>query len=147
MSIFATPDFGASGVIACFILCVWGTVWLLVLIGILVARKWLRLGTVRARRWAVALLLLSASLPLCCCLGPDHLVRIVYGNYPLGRYPNGVIEKGMTPDEVLSKLGPPHSRNRNGDGESWYYMLDAYDMFYFGVIFGPDGRVTGTHGN
>jgi outer membrane protein assembly factor BamE (lipoprotein component of BamABCDE complex) len=105
----------------------------------------MRSGTPRAKRWALGVLLLSAALPLTCCLGPPHFIRLIYGNYPLGRYPSGVIEKGMTADEVLSKLGPPHSRNR--DGDFWYYMLDSYDIGWFGVHFGPDGKVTGTGGN
>jgi hypothetical protein len=147
MSIFATPDFGASGMIAFVVLCAWGVALVLVLVGIVTGCSLLRRKTARARSWGVVLLLLSASLPCFCCFGPDLIVRWQTGRYPLQGYPNGVIEKGMTRDEVLSKIGPPHSRHQTGDRESWYYMLDPYDMYYFGVIFGPDGRVQTTHGN
>jgi hypothetical protein len=147
MTLFASPDFGASGMIAFFVLCAWGIAWLLVLVGVITGYRLLQRKSTRARSWAVVLLLLSASLPCCCCFGPDQIVRWKTGRYPLTGYPNGAIEKGMTQDEVLSKIGPPHTRQRVGDHESWYYMLDPYDMYYFGVIFSADGKVTGTHGN
>jgi outer membrane protein assembly factor BamE (lipoprotein component of BamABCDE complex) len=70
-----------------------------------------------------------------------------YGNYPLGSYPNGKITQGMTKDEVEAILGSPHERFKRDDEETWYYWLDSFRIGFFGVRFGPDGHVTGTHGN
>ena len=70
-----------------------------------------------------------------------------YGNYPLGSYPNGKITEGMTRDEVSAVLGSPHERFTSDDEESWYYWIDSFGIGYFCVRFGPEGRVTGTHGN
>ena len=47
------------------------------------------------------------------------------------------------PDQPLVEV----ARNTDLAGEGWYYWLDSFGIGYFGVRFGPDGRVTGTHGN
>src|SRR5947209_16578287 len=101
----------------------------------------------KAKRYGLVLVLVSGAVPLCCCLLPPVVVRITYGNYPLGSYPNGKIREGMTRDEVAAILGSPHERFRRDDEESWYYWLDSFGIGYFGVHFGSEGRVTGTHGN
>jgi outer membrane protein assembly factor BamE (lipoprotein component of BamABCDE complex) len=53
----------------------------------------------------------------------------------------------MTRDEVAAILGSPHERFKKDDAESWYYWIDSFGVSYFGVRFGPEGRVIGTHGN
>jgi hypothetical protein len=145
--IFATPDFGASGAIVLCLLLAWAIVLVLVAVGIACGLRLLKNGSARARTWGGLLVLLSGLVPLSCCLLPPHAVRIAYGNYPLGSYPSNKIQEGMTKKEVLAILGPPHERFEEHDGESWYYWIDSFDISYFAVRFGPDGRVTGTHGN
>ena len=53
----------------------------------------------------------------------------------------------MTRDEVTQTLGRPHERFSGGDGERWFYWLDSFGLGWFGLDFGPDGRVTGTYVN
>jgi outer membrane protein assembly factor BamE (lipoprotein component of BamABCDE complex) len=88
----------------------------------------------------------SGSIPLCCCLGPPHVIRLEYGNYPIGRFPND-IRPGMSAEEVVATLGTPHERHSRGDVDSWFYWIDSFGLGWFGVDFGPDGRVTHTYGN
>jgi outer membrane protein assembly factor BamE (lipoprotein component of BamABCDE complex) len=75
------------------------------------------------------------------------VVYLKHGNYPLGRYPSNKIDKGMSRDEVQAILGSPHEKYRRDHDETWFYWIDSFGAHYFGVILGPDGRVTGTHGN
>lgn len=145
--IFATPDFGTSAAVACFVLVVWAFVLLFAGLGVVKGLRLLHTDSSRARRCGVLLLLASVLLPLSCCLGPAQLVRLSYGNYPLGSYPNGKVKEGMTADEVVATLGRPHERHKGGEGESWYYWIDSLGLYWFAVDFGPDGRVEGTHGN
>lgn len=144
MVLFATPDFGASGVLVLFVLIAWAIVLAFVGIGVVCGSKIAAQGR---RAMGFVCVGISLVVPLMCCFGPPHAIRLMYGNYPLGRYPNGVISEGMTPDDVIARLGTPHERTQRNDRESWYYWLDSFGIGYFGVNFGPDGRVTGTHGN
>ena len=145
--IFATPDFGASGGIVLVLMIVWAVVLALVAAAILWGMKLLRSMSRTTRTVGFLLILVSGLVPFGCCFGPSHVVRFIYGNYPLKHYPTGKIKEGMSPDEVLAILGTPHQRYKRSDGESWYYWLDSFDINWFGVQFGPDGRVTSTHGN
>jgi hypothetical protein len=144
MAVLATPDFGASAKDACYLYLAWAVVLLLVAVGVLRGIRLARSGSPRARRYGVLLLLVSASVPLSGCLGPPLVVRLAYGNYPIGRYPNGKIKEGMTADEVVATLGTPHERYRQDDAERWYYWIDSFGLSWFGVAFGPDGRVEHT---
>jgi hypothetical protein len=147
MVIFATPDFGASGAILLLLLIVWAIVFLFALIGISRGIKLLGSDSPKRRKNGFLLIAVSGLIPLLCCVGPSHVIRLVYGNYPLGAYPNNKIKKGMTRDEVEAILGTPHEQFKRDEEERWYYWLDSFGMGYFGVHFGPDGRVEGTHGN
>jgi hypothetical protein len=53
----------------------------------------------------------------------------------------------MSTDEVKALLGTPHERYKQGEEESWYYWIDSFDAGWFGVRFGPDGRVLSKYGN
>jgi hypothetical protein len=143
MILFATPDFGASAGIGCFLLFVWAVVLVLVILGLIRGGKLLGSTSCTKRRYGIAFLLLSALLPLSCWLGPSVYVRLAYGNYPLGKNPGNKIEVGMTADEVLETLGTPHTR----DEDRWYYWIDSFGLNWFRVDFGQDQRVIGTHSN
>ena len=145
--LFATPDFGAGATVSGLLCLAWAVVFVLIALGIGWGSKLLRSESPKARMSGLLIVLVSGMVPVSCCLGPPHAVRIVYGNYPLGSYPNGKIKEGMTKDEVAAILGSPHERFIRADEESWYYWLDSFGIGYFGVRFGPEGRVTGTHGN
>jgi hypothetical protein len=147
VTVFATPDFGSSGFLASCLLVSGAIVALLVLIGVLRGTRLLQSESAGRRRRGIILLVLCGIVPLFCCLGPSVAVRVTHGNFPLWRYPNGKIKEGMARDEVEAVLGRPHERFQSEDGEGWYYWLDSFGMGYFGVRFGPDGRVIGTHGN
>jgi hypothetical protein len=145
--LFATPDFGASGGILCLMLLGWALVLGGVAIGIAWGTKLLRARSLKANHYGILLVLASGLLPLSCCLLPPHAIRIIYGNYPLGRDRSNEIEQGMTREEVVAILGSPHERYESDDRENWYYWIDSFGIRYFAVQFRPEGRVTGTHGN
>src|SRR5262245_42722102 len=125
MLIFATPDFGTSGGIALMLLIAWAIVFGLVLAGMVWGVRIVSSKTTRRKVIGVVLLLVSGAIPFTCCLGPPYCIRIVYGNYPIGSYPIGKIQKGMTTDEVAAALGTPHHRYRQGDEERWHYWIDS----------------------
>jgi len=147
MTLFATPDFGATGGLILFLLIVGVIVGACVVSGIVWGAKLLKTGSPKSRKYGVCILLFSGSVPLFCCLAPPHVIRMMYGNYPIGKYPENVIRKGMSTDQVTAILGTPHERYNHGDGEHWCYWIDSFSISYFGVLFGPDGRVIATHGN
>ena len=145
--IFATPDFGTGAALSLCLAIVYATVFGLVVVGVLWRTRLLEKSLPTARKFGVFLMLACGVAPLFCCLAPPIAVRIVYGNYPIGRYPNKEIQDGMSADEVQATLGRAHERCTQHDGEQWYYWIDAYGIRWFCVRFGPEGRVTGTHGN
>jgi hypothetical protein len=145
--IFATPDFGAGA-------GAWGMVgfaWIVVLITVAIfvgmGLRLLQFRSVGLKCFGAFVLVMCGLVLLSCCFGPSEVVRLTYGNYPLGRYPNNKIKKGMTPDEVIGVLGQPHWREKSGNQDRWHYMLDAFDIGWFGVSFGADGRVESTYGD
>jgi hypothetical protein len=146
MMIFATPDFGTGAYLALILLIVWVVVLALVVFGILRGARLLNNGAAKDRKYGILLIVMSGLIPLLCCLGPPEVVRIVYGNYPIGQYPSNIRE-GMSADEVLATLGSPHERFQENDGEHWYYWIDSFGIHWACVDFGSDGRVSHTHGN
>jgi len=148
MPLFATPDFGASGAIVLLVLMVWVMVLIAVGLGIRKGCRLLHSELPAGRKHGLLLLLGCAAVPLLCWQGPPHAVRLAYGNYPLGRYPNRMIAEGMSMEEVRRVLGSPHEVVKGyEDTESWYYWIDSFGVRYFGVQFDSDGRVIVTHGN
>ncbi len=148
MTLFATPDFGAAGIIVIILLAFSLLAFVATVSGFVLGTKKLKSESKQTRKRGLLLLVLSASVPFCCCFGPQQCFRLAYGSYPLGAYPNNKITPGMTREEVTAVLGPAHNvLYPDSDRESWYYSLDSFTIGYFGVIFGADGRVTGTHGN
>jgi hypothetical protein len=142
--IFATPDFGASANFAC--------VEIFIAVAVIIFAIWAfskgasllrRESLPKKKKYGVLLCLLSVLVPTTCWIGPSVLVRVFYGNYPLGSYPDNKITEGMTSDQVKAVLGTPHERH----GDSWYYWIDSLGLYYFAVQFGPNGLVTATYGN
>jgi hypothetical protein len=146
--IFATPDFGAGGMI---VLILGGVGLVVVCITILCIRQGMLFlqRPAPARKWPGVVLILSGLLlPICCCSGPSVLFRLRHETPPLGRYPNGVIREGMSPDEVRARLGVPH-QVFEGDPErvTFLYWLDAIELSWLMVSFGPNGKVANTAGD
>ena len=143
---FATPDFGAGA----SALAVLALIWLAVLVGAVAGAirgvVLIRREASESRRKGTILLLVSAAVPLSCCFGPSLVFRVNYGSYPLSGNPYPRIKERMSADEVRAALGNPHRREERGDEEGWYYYQDAFQIGWFCVDFGPDGRVKGTHG-
>jgi hypothetical protein len=146
MSLFAT-DFGAGSTFVFFLLIAWLVLLVLAAIGSIQGVRLLIRGSPRVRIYGLLLALGSLLIPLSCYFGPAQIFKLVYGSYPLGEYPTGKITPGMTTDQVLGILGPPHQRDKRDKGEEWIYDLDSWGIGYFGIDFGPDGRVTHTGGD
>lgn len=81
---------------------------------------------------------LLASL-LSCCFLPNLLVRVCYGNWPIGDPNQYKYDKGMTGEEVRAMLGPPHERYADEEGETWYYYCDAFGFAIVGMKFDREG--------
>jgi len=147
MIIFATPDFGASGFVALFWLIVYVAIIVFAFVGVVMGAKLLAKESPKVRKTGLALILAGGMVPLFCCLGPPYITRVLKGNYPIKRYPDNKITRGMTRDEVVTILGSPHERYKQGDEDHWYYWIDSFGISWFGVNFGPDGQVIVTYGN
>jgi hypothetical protein len=147
MVIFATPDFGASFTIALFLLIGFVVLLFLMGVGVVLGIKMLRDMTPGRRKMGFYLILISILFPLICFLAPPHIVRLAYGNYPIGSYPLGKIHEGMTCNEVEAILGTPHQRTKESKNETWIYWIDSFAISYCGVDFGPDGHVSSIYGN
>lgn len=100
------------------------------------------------RRWVGGVLCTVAVLvPVGVYLAPGILFRMQHGHDPLAKYPRGVLEKGMTKEDVRVKFGEPHSTFTGGHQESWYYYTDALGVGYFSVHFDSNGLVDFTGGD
>ncbi|VTU01201.1 ---NA--- : : SmpA_OmlA [Gemmataceae bacterium] len=148
MVLFANGIEGsATATAGCCLLFVWALVLGFAGIGFLWSRRFSEKDSPATKTTRVVVMLLSGLIPLSCCVAPPVYIRITRGNYPVG----GVIYKireGMTKEQVLERLGPPHRRVDDDDVQPiWYYWNDSYALGYETVWFGPDGRVTGVHGN
>ncbi len=140
MVTFAQMDFGASGYAVLLLLIAWVVVLAISVGGIILGTRLLGRGSSKLG-WM--LVLVSCFLPVFCYVAPPHLFRLAYGSYPLERRPDrNRIEEGMSGNEVVAILGPPHERQslKNGE-ENWYYQLDSFGIDSFCVTFGADGHV------
>jgi hypothetical protein len=146
--IFAAPDFGAGGMVV-LILCGVGLAVLGVSIAAITRGRVLLCRPPPARRWSgVVLILAGLLLPVCCCMSPSVLFRLHHDTPPLGRYPNGVINEGMSPEEVRTLLGSPHQiDDRDPQRVTSLYWLDAIELGWFMVTFDADGKVDHTGGS
>jgi hypothetical protein len=142
MTIFATPDFGASAAVLGFLLLVGAVSLALVTLGVVLGVRLRKSGSPVRRACGVLLLVVSSSIPLCCCLGPPVAVRLEYGNYPLGRFPKN-IRTGMSAEEVATALGQPHEQYEG----VWIYYVDGFGLNSFHIRFDPDGKVDRTYSN
>ena len=147
MTVFASPDFGAGGFVCFLVLIAFAFVVVLAVLGIVWGTDSIRKATAKSRRGWFLVIVVSALLPVCCCLGPPLEVRLSRGSFPLWRYPNNKIKNDMTADEVTAILGTPHELMKRDDGDQWFYWLDSFGIGWFCVRFGPEGRVIGTSGN
>jgi hypothetical protein len=146
--VFAAPDFGSGGTVVLLLLGISLAVGAVAVLsaarGILLLRR-----SPPRRKWP-GLLLIGAGvlLPVLCCNGPGALFRLRYSTPPLGRYPSGVVQTGMSADEVRALLGDPHQIH-DGDPQrvTWIYYRDSMELGWFMVTFSPDGKVAHTGGN
>jgi hypothetical protein len=147
MPIFATPDWGGAALGTVLLVIVSAVIVVLAIIGVACGRRLLNSTSSTRKKSGVFLLILSVLFPIICFVSPPYVVRLEYGNYPLGSYPSGKINEGMSFKEVEAILGKPHRQEKHSDGEEWIYWLDSFALYYCGVDFGPDGRVIAIHGN
>jgi hypothetical protein len=141
--IFATPDFGAGGLVilvmaaAGFVVSVLSVLW--ILRGVALLRR----GTARGRRRGSLLILAGVLLPVSCYFVPCAALHLTYGRGPLEQDPGSVIV-GMSAQDVRAALGPPHQVRAVDGEESWIYLRDTAGLGWFAVHFGADGRVKST---
>jgi hypothetical protein len=146
--IFAAPDFGAGGNAIAILLAI-GLAVLGIGVASIVRGALLLRQSPSGRSWAGLLYILAGVLlPVSCCSSPSVLFRLQHDTPPLGRYPNGVIRTGMSPDEVRALLGTPHQIDeRDPQRVRWLYWLDAVEIGWFMVTFSPNGNVDHTGGS
>jgi hypothetical protein len=147
MVIFASPDWGGAALGNLLLMIASVAILSLAAVGIILGIKLLKRGSSARKTLGVLLLLVSGLFPVFCFVAPPYIVRLECGNYPIGSYPNGKIQEGMSFHEVEAILGSPHQRDQLGGREQWIYWIDSFGIYYFGVDFGPDGHVTHTYGN
>ncbi len=141
-------DFGAGGAIICALFVVGLLVVAVASLGCLRAVRLIRSKSLERKSLGLLLLLMCVSLPFSCCVVPRYHFQATHGSPPLGKYPSGVVKEGMTADEVRAALGNPHEVHDYPEGGGhWYYWLDWFSIDWFGVLFGPDGRVTASGGS
>ena len=81
MVLFATPDFGAGGMIFGLVLIAWAVVLATCIVGFICGVNLLS----TARKFSGSLLMLvSFLLPIFFYVAPPHLFRLAHGSYPLG---------------------------------------------------------------
>jgi hypothetical protein len=93
-----------------------------------------------ARRflWCVVVPFVSAVAAL--VVVPQVGFRVAYGRGPLEANPASVVE-GMSPDEVIAILGPPHKREYEAGQAIWTYFQDSYTLDAIQVKFKKTGEV------
>jgi hypothetical protein len=112
VALFATANYGTTAGLVLLLLIAWAVVILIVSFCIVVGIFLCKSGSSSTtKRTGVLLILLSGFLPCSCYLGPPHVTRLVYGNYPVGRDADNKVKVGMTEGEVKAILGSPHERD------------------------------------
>jgi hypothetical protein len=147
MVIFATPDFGVTGFIMLFWIIIGCIVLLLSVVGIIFGVRLLGSRSSTHKLLGCILFVVSGLLPVASYLTPSLIFHQSYGNDPIGHYPSGKIQNGMSFDQVVSILGTPHQRTKNTHGEMWLYWIDSFEVQWVGLDFGPDGHVINMYGN
>lgn len=95
----------------------------------------------RSKRSLVAFML--ATVVLSVWFLPGLLIRVVYGDFPIGQPTKYRIVVGMTREEVLAVLGPPHERySGTGAEETWCYRCYALNVSTYAIYFDGHGRVS-----
>lgn len=143
MVVFATPNWAAGHAMQ-RLLIITAVVMAISAVGIFLGARLVRRGST-TMGWLV--LLVGCLIPVVCYFARPQVVPLENGTHPLGSDPSNKITEGMARDEVRTILGPPHQRNRANDRETWIYWSNSFAGNRFDVEFGPDGRVTRTHGN
>ena len=87
--------------------------------------------------------LVLTVLLLCMCLLPQGVFLASYGRLPL-YVSTSFLNEGMTKEEVLERLGPPHSKHDSPNGETWYYWNDCLTVTGTGIKFTPEGKISFT---
>jgi hypothetical protein len=91
------------------------------------------------------LVLILVSLVLGCLL-PPVIFYLSYGRGPLDGAGWRKVKDGMTTDEVMAVIGPPHKKSRNegqGGGEKWIYFKDTFGWNFIELRFNKEGHVEG----
>jgi hypothetical protein len=145
--LFATPDFGAGGVV---ILILVGIIVVVSAMSIVAFFRGIDLCLEKpTRRWlGIVLIGAGVALPLCTFCGPSLLFRLQHATPPIAEVPTGLIQEGMSPDEVRALLGPPHVvESYHSSQVKWLYWRDAIRLEWYSVWFGTDGKVTSAGGS
>lgn len=125
----------------CCVLFVWAMVLCFAGIGFLWSCRFRDTDSPGWRNVRITVMVLSGLIPLSCCVLPPVWFRTQFGSFPTGNI-SSKVHKGMTKEEVLTVLGPPHRQYPDDEPQGWYYYNDSYGLSAESVWFGPDGRVT-----
>lgn len=84
--------------------------------------------------------IVSMALVLSCCLIPPIVNRLLYGRWGTSRDFSHV-KPGMTPEQMIDLVGPPHERIDRSDYKSWTYREGFLGLPTYGITFTEDGVV------
>jgi hypothetical protein len=99
------------------------------------------------RRLGVASICLGVALPLFTICGPSVLFRLQHATPPIADDQIGLVQDGMSPEDVQALIGPPHSvESFNSSYATWVYWRDAIFLETYSVVFDNlSGVVKWTH--
>ena len=145
--LFASPDFGAGGLV---ILVIAGIVIAVSAVSILAFFKGIDMclekPAIRRRR-GVATICAGVALPLIAFCGPSVLFRLQHATPPITDDQIGLVQEGMSPEDVQALIGPPHAvESYNSSYVTWVYRRDAIYFETYSVYFdNKSGVVKSTH--
>ncbi len=106
-----------------------------------------REGPLFRRRLGIVSICAGVALPLFTLCGPSVLFRLQHTTPPITDDRIGLVQVGMSPDEVQALIGPPHGIEcYNSSFVKWVYWRDAIHGETYSVVFdNKNGLVKWTH--
>jgi hypothetical protein len=87
-------------------------------------------------------------LPLILYPAVSDIFRLRYGLYPLDQKRNLLPAAiGTSSNDIRVSWGEPHSTSKSDNRECWLYWQDAFELNFWIIEFGPDGRIVRSYGD